>query len=78
MPQLAVRLVNALKLGTYLTRRSLFRSRGQSLNMSRFGNDNMESVANKTQNLEVVALYSFDFGLTPSIGYITNIPKVKT
>ncbi|MGX4745226.1 porin [Providencia rettgeri] len=48
---------------------------GQTLNMSRFGNDDMESIANKTQNLEVVALYSFDFGLTPSIGY--NYSKGK-
>ncbi|EPL9568249.1 porin [Providencia rettgeri] len=41
---------------------------GQALNTTRFGSDD-ESIANKTENLEVVALYSFDFGLTPSIGY---------
>lgn len=48
---------------------------GQTLNMNHFGNNDMESIANKTQNLEVVASYSFDFGLTPSIGY--NYSKGK-
>lgn len=42
---------------------------GQTLNTTRFGGDDSESIANKTENLEVVALYSFDFGLTPSLGY---------
>lgn len=41
---------------------------GQTLNTTKFGS-NDDSIANKTENLEVVALYSFDFGLTPSIGY---------
>ncbi|HEM6904939.1 TPA: porin [Providencia stuartii] len=42
---------------------------GQTLNTTRFGDDDAEAIANKTENLELVALYSFDFGLTPSIGY---------
>ncbi|MTC61085.1 porin [Providencia rustigianii] len=42
---------------------------GQALNTTRFGGDDEESVANKSENLEVVALYELDFGLTPSIGY---------
>ncbi|WP_272520950.1 porin [Providencia sp. PROV202] len=42
---------------------------GQALNATRYGEDDAEAVANKTENLEVVATYTLDFGLTPSIGY---------
>lgn len=40
---------------------------GQTLNMTRYGEGNR--VANKTENVELVAQYLFDFGLKPSIGY---------
>ncbi|MGF7481519.1 porin [Providencia sp. SP181] len=40
---------------------------GQTLNTTRYGNGNR--VANKTENVELVAQYLFDFGLKPSIGY---------
>ncbi|HFP8668696.1 TPA: porin [Providencia stuartii] len=39
---------------------------GQTLNMTRYGDD---GIANKTENVELVAQYLFDFGLKPSIGY---------
>lgn len=40
---------------------------GQTLNTTHFGSDN--EIANKTENVELVAQYLFDFGLKPSIGY---------
>ncbi|WP_278248958.1 porin [Providencia rettgeri] len=40
---------------------------GQTLNTTYFGSDN--EIANKTENVELVAQYLFDFGLKPSIGY---------
>ncbi|KNZ85541.1 porin [Providencia stuartii] len=40
---------------------------GQTLNMTRYGSD--DNIANKTENVELVAQYLFDFGLKPSIGY---------
>ncbi|CAG9414870.1 porin [Providencia alcalifaciens] len=40
---------------------------GQSLNTTHYGSDNL--IANKTENVELVAQYLFDFGLKPSIGY---------
>ena len=40
---------------------------GQTLNTTRYGTGNR--VANKTENVELVAQYLFDFGLKPSIGY---------
>ncbi|MEQ4620499.1 porin OmpC [Providencia vermicola] len=40
---------------------------GQTLNTTRYGSD--DSIANKTENVELVAQYLFDFGLKPSIGY---------
>ncbi|MEY0026688.1 porin [Providencia rettgeri] len=40
---------------------------GQTLNTTHFGSDDI--VANKTENVELVAQYLFDFGLKPSIGY---------
>lgn len=39
---------------------------GQTLNMTRYGES---GIANKTENVELVAQYLFDFGLKPSIGY---------
>ncbi|APG53010.1 porin [Providencia stuartii] len=40
---------------------------GQTLNTTRYGSD--DNIANKTENVELVAQYLFDFGLKPSIGY---------
>ncbi|MEQ4673625.1 porin [Providencia vermicola] len=40
---------------------------GQTLNTTRYGSGNL--VANKTENVELVAQYLFDFGLKPSLGY---------
>ncbi|MTC61628.1 porin [Providencia rustigianii] len=40
---------------------------GQTLNTTHFGSDH--DIANKTENVELVAQYLFDFGLKPSIGY---------
>ncbi|WP_318831828.1 MULTISPECIES: porin [unclassified Providencia] len=45
---------------------------GQTKNMTRYGaggDDYLSGVANKTENVELVAQYLFDFGLKPSIGY---------
>lgn len=41
---------------------------GQTLNTTRYGGSK-DSIANKTENVELVAQYLFDFGLKPSIGY---------
>ncbi|MGQ7949223.1 MULTISPECIES: porin [unclassified Providencia] len=41
---------------------------GQTLNMTRYGSE-VDAIANKTENVELVAQYLFDFGLKPSIGY---------
>lgn len=40
---------------------------GQTQNTSRYGD--LDLIANKTENVELVAQYLFDFGLKPSIGY---------
>lgn len=40
---------------------------GQALNTTRYGTADL--IANKTENLEMVAQYLFDFGLKPSLGY---------
>ncbi|TCT38278.1 outer membrane pore protein F [Providencia alcalifaciens] len=40
---------------------------GETLNTTRYGEEG--GVANKTQNVELVAQYLFDFGLKPSLGY---------
>ena len=40
---------------------------GQTLNTTRYGS--ASNIANKTENVELVAQYLFDFGLKPSIGY---------
>ncbi|EKT62072.1 outer membrane porin [Providencia burhodogranariea DSM 19968] len=40
---------------------------GQALNTTHFGD--ADTIAKKTENVELVAQYLFDFGLKPSIGY---------
>ncbi|HHR6207333.1 TPA: porin [Providencia alcalifaciens] len=40
---------------------------GQTLNTTHYGS--AHRIANKTENIELVAQYLFDFGLKPSIGY---------
>ncbi|WP_270103930.1 porin [Providencia sp. PROV188] len=40
---------------------------GETLNTTRYGST--DTIANKTQNVELVAQYLFDFGLKPSLGY---------
>ncbi|MEX9948112.1 porin [Providencia alcalifaciens] len=40
---------------------------GETLNTTHYGE--FDIIANKTQNIELVAQYLFDFGLKPSIGY---------
>ncbi|VEI67952.1 Outer membrane porin protein OmpD precursor [Serratia fonticola] len=46
----------------------------ETRNMTPFG-DFDGSIANKTQNFEVVAQYQFDFGLRPSIAYLQSKGK---
>ncbi|MDG4695308.1 porin [Providencia sp. CRE-3FA-0001] len=46
---------------------------GQTLNTTHFGDEH--TIANKTENVELVAQYLFDFGLKPSLGY--NQSKAK-
>ena len=46
---------------------------GESRNTTDYGNPG--SIANKTQNFEVVAQYQFDFGLRPSIAYLQSKGK---
>ncbi|WP_275075457.1 porin [Providencia rettgeri] len=46
---------------------------GQALNTTHFGS--ADTIANKTENVELVAQYLFDFGLKPSLGY--NQSKAK-
>ncbi|WP_283258067.1 porin OmpC [Photorhabdus luminescens] len=52
---------------------------GETRNMTRFGgkvgSDNMENIANKTQNIELTAQYQFDFGLRPSLAYVQSKGK---
>jgi len=31
-----------------------------------------DGIANKTQNIEIVAQYQFDFGLRPSLAYLQS------
>ncbi|HEI8462494.1 TPA: porin [Morganella morganii] len=42
---------------------------GETRNMTKFGGNTLDNIANKTKNIELVAQYQFDFGLRPSIGY---------
>uniref|UniRef100_UPI002349EBFA porin n=1 Tax=Providencia sp. PROV033 TaxID=2949765 RepID=UPI002349EBFA len=44
---------------------------GETRNTTHYGKDEYEDeyIANKTQNVELVAQYLFDFGLKPSLGY---------
>ncbi len=46
---------------------------GETRNMTKFGQD--DHIANKTQNIELVAQYQFDFGLRPSIAYLQSKGK---
>ncbi|NHB60887.1 porin [Photorhabdus sp. RW14-46] len=52
---------------------------GETRNMTRFGGNvdgvNWESIANKTQNIELTAQYQFDFGLRPSLAYVQSKGK---
>ncbi|WON78892.1 porin OmpC [Serratia sp. UGAL515B_01] len=48
----------------------------ETRNMTPYGDKNSPfNVANKTQNIEVVAQYQFDFGLRPSIAYLQSKGK---
>ncbi|EDP8629456.1 porin OmpC [Salmonella bongori] len=50
----------------------------ETRNMTYYGGGNSEEnggIANKTQNVEVVAQYQFDFGLRPSIAYLQSKGK---
>ncbi len=47
----------------------------ETRNMTSYGNGDGEwtgGIANKTQNVEVVAQYQFDFGLRPSVAYLQS------
>lgn len=46
----------------------------ETRNMTSYGSgeDFEGGIANKTQNVEVVAQYQFDFGLRPSIAYLQS------
>ncbi|WP_342135136.1 porin [Providencia rettgeri] len=46
---------------------------GQTLNMTHYGKDDL--VANKTENIELVGQYLFDFGLKPSVAYVQSKGK---
>lgn len=49
---------------------------GETRNMTVFGNNNNgKYFANKTQNIEAVVQYQFDFGLRPSLGYVYSTGK---
>lgn len=47
---------------------------GQTRNMTYYGDDH-NTVANKTENIEIVGQYMFDFGLQPSIAYLQSKGK---
>lgn len=47
----------------------------ETRNMTTYGNDIIDRVASKTQNVEIVAQYQFDFGLRPSIAYLQSKGK---
>ncbi|ELY4880642.1 porin [Morganella morganii] len=46
---------------------------GETRNMTKYGDYDL--IANKTQNIELVAQYQFDFGLRPSIAYLQSKGK---
>lgn len=46
---------------------------GETHNMTKFGSKDV--IANKTQNIELVAQYQFDFGLRPSVAYLQSKGK---
>ena len=47
----------------------------ETRNMTGFGSNYDNLIANKTQNFEVTAQYQFDFGLRPSIAYLQSKGK---
>lgn len=47
----------------------------ETRNMTTFGGSNINGIANKTQDFEVVAQYQFDFGLRPSVAYLKSKGK---
>lgn len=47
----------------------------ETRNMTPYGSNYTNTVANKTRNFEVVAQYQFDFGLRPSIAYLQSKGK---
>ncbi|MBV2191487.1 porin [Providencia rettgeri] len=49
---------------------------GETLNMTHYGSKDF--IANKTQNVELVAQYLFDFGLKPSVAYVQSKGKDLT
>lgn len=46
----------------------------EALNTTPYG-DVSNTIANKTQNIEITAQYQFDFGLRPSLGYVQSKGK---
>ncbi len=51
---------------------------GETRNMTKYGKNDLtdaDFIANKTQNVELVAQYQFDFGLRPSIAYLQSKGK---
>lgn len=46
----------------------------EALNTTPYGNKN-NTIANKTQDIEITAQYQFDFGLRPSLGYVQSKGK---
>lgn len=44
----------------------------ETRNMTPFGNEFDNTIANKTQNFEVTAQYQFDFGLRPSLSFLMS------
>ncbi|MDV0595884.1 MULTISPECIES: porin [unclassified Enterobacter] len=48
---------------------------GETRNMTKTGSENEIGFANKTQNVEAVVQYQFDFGLRPSLGYVYSHGK---
>ncbi|OJB82871.1 porin [Yersinia ruckeri] len=46
----------------------------EALNTTPYGNES-DTIANKTQDIEITAQYQFDFGLRPSLGYVQSKGK---
>ncbi|EKN4694177.1 porin OmpF [Yersinia ruckeri] len=47
----------------------------EALNTTPYGNKFDNTIANKTQDIEITAQYQFDFGLRPSLGYVQSKGK---